>query len=408
MARSSNKLVNTQPPYSSGQPMTIKRPKANAFPVYNLVASRRIRYTPAFAIFVACSVFLSVTVAFLITTIIARNIEVLSSKVNEAGLPFDGFVVFSNQEDADNFMKKNKFLSNRATLEPVLCGEVEAECGRLFLIGTGTHLPEETIEFLFPFVQKTEPNKSNRCLTAWSPSDPAARLQWKNVITPEPNQRDRKPAAPHSLYGWASVNPSVLEKLPGQTSGLLITASKSYSTSPLRDRFFRELEKSACGARVITPFSGKVSLENATKGAFSYWQFISLLVLLAAATAIACVLIVSFLGRKRSLGILRVLGSTVTDLRRAMSLEAAYLGAPGIILGIFAGKYLSRFLDTGSVLPWSAYAVASITGTLTLTAAVWLPLRLIRNANCNQLLNNRPVYVISNPSCANCGLCGGI
>lgn len=407
MARSSNSPANPRPSYSLGQPLTIKRPKANAFPVYRLIAGRRIRYTPAFAIFVACSVFLSVTVSFLITTIIARNVEVLSAKVHEAGLPFDGFVVFSNQEDADDFMKRSRTLSHRATLEPVLCGEVEAGCGRLFLIGTGTHLPEDTIEFLFPFVRETDADKTNHELIAWSPGNPATRFQWKNVIAPETSKGDKAPA-PYSLYGWASVNPSVLEKLPGQAPGLLITASKTYSTSPLRDRLFRELENSARGARVITPFSGKVSLENATKGAFSYWQFISLIVLLAAATAITCVLTVSFLGRKRSLGILKVLGSTVADLRRTMSLEAAYLGTPSIILGIFAGKYLVRFLDTGSVLPWGAYAVASIIGALTLAAGVWLPLRLVRNANCDQLLSNRPVYVVSNPSCANCGLCGGI
>ncbi|MFA6654341.1 MAG: hypothetical protein WCS57_00635, partial [Bacillota bacterium] len=61
-----------------------------------------------------------------------------------------------------------------------------------------------------------------------------------------------------------------------------------------------------------------------------------------------------------------------------------------------------------SVLPWSAYAVSITTGLLTLIAGVYLPVRMIKNANCQQLLNDRPVYVVSNPSCEECGLCGGI
>jgi hypothetical protein len=403
MAPSSKTSLNQQ---SYRQALQIQRPKANLLPVYKLLTHRRIRYTPAFAVFLVCAVFLSVTVSFIVTAIIARNVEILSAKVYEAYLPFDGFMAFSNQADFDLFMEKNKFLSRRAAIDEVQCAEVETNLGPLFLIGTGLHLPEDTIELLFPFDQEKAPatlDSKDSNLVAWEPGNPGARLQWLNVIVPETGTK-----APYALYGWASVNPSVLETLPGRLPGILITATKTYSSSPLRDRLFRELENSGYGARIVTPFSGKVSLERATKGAFSYWQFISLIVLLAAATAIACVLTVSFLGRKRSLGILRVLGSTVSDLRRMLFLEAACLGTPGIIMGIFAGKYLSRFLEGGLALLWSPFAVAAITGLLTLSAGVWLPLKLIENANCDQLLNNKPVYVVSNPSCANCGLCGGI
>jgi len=108
-----------------------------------------------------------------------------------------------------------------------------------------------------------------------------------------------------------------------------------------------------------------------------------LLVLLSAAAAITCVFTVSFLGRKRSLGIFRVLGATVADLRRSMALEAVYIGLPGIVLGIFVGRYLAAWLETGQTLPVSAYITAVITGMLTIAAGVWMPLQLIRNANCD-------------------------
>jgi ABC-type antimicrobial peptide transport system permease subunit len=91
-----------------------------------------------------------------------------------------------------------------------------------------------------------------------------------------------------------------------------------------------------------------------------------------------------------------------------MTLEAAFISLPGIVLGVVAGHYLAGLLEIGDVMPLSAYIAAVITGILTMAAGVWMPLQLIKNANCDQLLNNRPVYVISNPSCANCGLCGGI
>ena len=205
------------------------------------------------------------------------------------------------------------------------------------------------------------------------------------------------------------MNPSVIENIKGSKPCVLLNTTQLYSTNPLRERLFRDLEKTSYGAaRVITPLAGKVSLERATQGAFSYWHVISLIVLLGTAVAITCVLTVSFLGRKRPLGIIRVLGGTISDLARMMLVEAAYMGTPGIVLGVFAGKYLTGFLEQGSVLPWSAYVVSIVTGVLTLLAGVYLPIKLIKNANCDQLLNNKPVYVVSNPSCANCGLCGGV
>lgn len=405
MARSSREAYKPGYPVLPGQPLQMERPRANLLPVYNLIAHRRIRYTRAFALLVACSVLLSVTVSFLITTIIAKNVEVLAAKVHLNKLPFHGLVVFDEQKSLETFSKKVRFPGDMNRIE---YAEVESNLGRLCLLGAGYELPDDTIQLLFPFESLGKSPKPE--VSAWVDGNPSLKLEWPNMILPGTGQT--YPA----LYGWALVNPTSISNLPNRRPGILLEFAEFYMFDPMNpaaspgvSKFFTGIENNAPeGARVITPYSGTISLKRATKGAFSSWQFISLIVLLSAAAAITCVLTVSFLGRKRSLGIFRVLGGTVTDLRRSMALEAAYIGLPGIALGVFAGHNLARLLETGSILPGSAYVIAIITGVLTLVAGVWMPLQLIKNANCDQLLNNRPVYVISNPSCANCGLCGGI
>ncbi len=406
MAHSFDRSCKSQTSRLPGQPFEIKRPKTNLHSVYRLIAHRRIRYTKVFAVLIAFSVFLSVTVSFVITTIIARNVEVLTAKVRPTRLPFHGIVTFEDQESLDDFVKKIRF---PGTVEQIEYLEVESNIGNLCLLGTGNHLPDDTIEFLFSF--RPRQNQSGYDVVAWAKDNPSSKIQWANIIVPKSHEENFP-----GLYGWALVNPSVISKSAYARPGILLTVDEHYRFDPLSksddrlvSKFFHNIETGAPeGARVITPYSGRLSLKIATQGAFSSWQVISLIVLLAAAAAITCILTVSFLGRKRSLGILRVLGVTVTDLRRMMSLETAYIGTPGIILGVFAGKSLAQLLDSSAVLPGSAFIVAIITGTLTLIAGVWMPLRLIKNANCDQLLNNRPVYVFTNPSCANCGLCGGI
>lgn len=390
-----------------GQVLEIGRPKPN-FPVYNTIALRRIKFTKAFALLIACSVFLSVTVSFVITTIIAKNVEVLAARVHPSKLPFHGLLAVdtpmtAGSEPGISLPRSVRWPGNTYSVE---WAEVESTVGKLHLLGAGYDLPQDTIQLLFPVA--TDSGKPG--IAAWSPDNPSLKLKWSNVILPATGEG--YPA----LYGWALVNSELLNALPNRRPGILLELAEHYrfdpenpTSTPSINRYFQDIEKYAPpGTKVITPYSGTMSLKRATRGAFSSWQFISLLVLLSAAAAITCVFTVSFLGRKRSLGIFRVLGATVADLRRSMALEAVYIGLPGIVLGIFVGRYLAAWLETGQTLPVSAYITAVITGMLTIAAGVWMPLQLIRNANCDQLLNNRPVYVISNPSCANCGLCGGI
>ncbi|MGI6621487.1 MAG: FtsX-like permease family protein [Bacillota bacterium] len=386
-----------------GQAIEIPRPKPN-YPVYNLIALGRIRFTKAFAALVALSVFLSVAVSFLITTIIAKNVEVLAARVQMSKLPFHGLITFDrDMGDLTGFQRSLKWSGSTYRVK---WAEVESNIGRLWLLGTGYDLPEDAIQLLF----YAETGDAEPSISAWLPGNPSQQLRWQNVILP--CAEESFPA----LHGWALVHPDFISKLGNERQGILLELPDRLGFNPRNpvgtstiNRYFAQVERNVPEeATVITPYSGTMSLRRATRGAFASWQVISLLVLLSAAAAITCVLTVSFLGRKRSLGIFRVLGGTVADLRRSMALEAAYISLPGIVLGVIAGRRFAGLLETGDLMPPSAYVIAVITGILTMAAGVWMPLQLIKNANCDQLLNNRPVYVISNPSCANCGLCGGI
>jgi len=286
-----------------GQVLEIGRPKPN-FPVYNTIALRRIKFTKAFALLIACSVFLSVTVSFVITTIIAKNVEVLAARVHPSKLPFHGLLAVdtpmtAGSEPGISLPRSVRWPGNTYSVE---WAEVESTVGKLHLLGAGYDLPQDTIQLLFPVA--TDSGKPG--IAAWSPDNPSLKLKWSNVILPATGEG--YPA----LYGWALVNPELLNALPDRRPGILLELAEHYRFDPER-------------TKVITPYSGTMSLKRATRGAFSSWQFISLLVLLSAAAAITCVFTVSFLGRKRSLGIFRVLGATVADLRRSMALEAVYI-----------------------------------------------------------------------------------
>ncbi len=158
-------------------------------------------------------------------------------------------------------------------------------------------------------------------------------------------------------------------------------------------------------ARVTGP--GAAMIRKAAMEAFLPWHIVSVGAAVIALSGISCVLSVAFVGRKKSLGILKTLGGTTRDLSRLLTLEAVYMSALGFPAGIAGGLVMTSFyLGAQAVSPW-CFVVSILFGVLSLALGVYLPIRLVRNASCAQLLLMRPVYAFSNPSCAKCGLCGG-
>lgn len=420
----------------------LKPPRANIFPIHMTMAKRRIYQKPFFAVFVALSVALTVAVSYIIAVLVSQNVAQMTATAALTPLPYDAFVLFPQKGMADKFITDAKHMGRRIYLTKCPVVQGESQFGPVTLVGTGKDLPLDTASLLG--MTKTPPDS----LVVWvsskvepsqtSQSSPGSnsvpvktygisnqaragfitsqtRLEWTNVTVNSHGADDKKgqvsSEAPAPLEGWVSVNPQTIQDLPGSMEAVLITFDSIYDTDYLINAIYNDLNsilRHYPGTVYFSPRTGQENLKREAGHAFSLWHMVSVIVLLACAASISCVLTVSFLGRKRSLGIMRVLGTTIKDLRNMMIIEASYLGIPGIILGLIGGSILARlFLDVQQ-LSTGAATIGILMGIGTMATGVWLPLRLVRNASCDQLLNNRPVYVMSNPSCANCGLCGGV
>lgn len=154
--------------------------------------------------------------------------------------------------------------------------------------------------------------------------------------------------------------------------------------------------------------AGWMLARDACRAALGSWRKVLMFLPALGAAAITCLLTASLLGRKRALGVMRAVGGTTKELQRLLLLEAIVTSAPGIPLGLGTGQLVSR-LVWGTWLASGASLLASAGIALgAVLLGSLLPLLLLKNATTDQLLMNKPVYVIPNPSCAKCGACGGL
>ncbi len=121
--------------------------------------------------------------------------------------------------------------------------------------------------------------------------------------------------------------------------------------------------------------------------------------------------LLSFLRRKREIGILRALGMDARGAGVLLFVEGFVLAITGTALGSVASYLVIR--QVGPVLPYSlvigpwAPVRAAVYSILVFVVATWIPVALSARATVDQLLYNRRVYLNPNLSCANCGRCGG-
>jgi putative ABC transport system permease protein len=121
--------------------------------------------------------------------------------------------------------------------------------------------------------------------------------------------------------------------------------------------------------------------------------------------------LLSFLRRKREIGILRALGMDARDAGVLLFLEGFALAIAGTALGSVAAHVVVKQVGpvlpyTLSISPWAPFR-AGLYSLLVFVAATWIPVALSARATVDQLLYNRRVYLRPNLSCANCGRCGG-
>ena len=123
------------------------------------------------------------------------------------------------------------------------------------------------------------------------------------------------------------------------------------------------------------------------------------------------VLLLSFLQRKRQMGVFKALGMDDRDLKQLFFGEGLYVAVAGAALGMVLTAALvpllgsltgARFIISGGLAIWAlvlSFAVFAL--------AAWLPAMLCQRASVSVLLQNKRIYLDPKISCAECGRCGG-
>ncbi len=366
--------------------------RSNANSVFMKIIARGMRQRPLTVAFVSFSVALTVAVSILASSAVNVGAHNLGKRVLDPEFEFPGLAIFWYEDDYTAFKAKRDFWNETSPILEFPLVRGMSGCGDLLVAGLGEGLPAGTIKLLGGAVW---PDDSLR--VDFQKGGAFVSRQWAVV------QGESDHAAALDFPGWACVNPVALSSLLAEENvDCAYTGVVLYEQKDV-EKIRRDYPRTT----VMATDSGKKMIERAGKRALMPWQLASFLVLLAASFGVSCVLTAAFLGRKRALGILKVLGATKRDYARLMMLEGLCLGGPGIVFGFPLGVWAARF-GFGKVMAGTwGFVAAFVFGLATIILGVYLPLRLVRNATCDQLLHNKPVYAVSNPSCAECGLCGG-
>jgi hypothetical protein len=189
--------------------------------------------------------------------------------------------------------------------------------------------------------------------------------------------------------------------------GVVAWLSPGYRLSAAKTR----LERMFFDGVVITYDTPRVLAGDLSRRAWSPVLTVMGLVVTLAGAGLFNLMLISFLRRKRHLGMLRALGMDSSELGLLLILEAGLMSA----LGLFAGWglaaaliwQLNRFHEPALHLVPGAFAVSAVLAAGILVLGSFIPVTLSRRATVDQLLYNRRVYLSPNPSCAQCGRCGG-
>ncbi|MDP2858009.1 MAG: ABC transporter permease [Bacillota bacterium] len=164
-------------------------------------------------------------------------------------------------------------------------------------------------------------------------------------------------------------------------------------------------------ARVYSPVSPSAKMTSLVSSVLSPSNLATSFVFGLGGLGMFNLQLLSFLRRKREIGILRALGMDAREAGVLLFLEGFVLAIVGTVLGSIAAHLVIR--QVGPALPYAltispwAPAKAAFYSLLVFVAATWIPVALSARATVDQLLYNRRVYLNPNLSCANCGRCGG-
>ncbi|MEW6723854.1 MAG: ABC transporter permease [Bacillota bacterium] len=197
--------------------------------------------------------------------------------------------------------------------------------------------------------------------------------------------------------------------LQGPTQGNTIIsdvrAGRSVSTAARKTANYLEAD------RVITQEAAREYAARLISGSFSTTRQAVFLTFILGGLGILNIKLLAFLQRKRKMGILKAVGLDNVEMVSLLLLEGLILFLVGATVGATAAAITVEVLNRTAAEPYAISAfqlvLAIVLAMLVFLMAAWLPARLCQKATVDQLLHNRRVYVNPNPSCAQCGRCGG-
>lgn len=106
----------------------------------------------------------------------------------------------------------------------------------------------------------------------------------------------------------------------------------------------------------------------------------------------------SFLDRRRELGIMKTLGIDNNHTAGAVSMETVFAGALGTVLGtaaaaVLTGYYLKGVSGNSIAIPWTAVVTGTVVAAGILLGATYIPRAMARQGTVMELLYGRPIPI---------------
>lgn len=118
------------------------------------------------------------------------------------------------------------------------------------------------------------------------------------------------------------------------------------------------------------------------------------------AIGIFAAMLVSFLDRRKELGIMKTVGIDNNHTAGAVSLEVVFAGTLGAVLGVIMAQVATRFLTGVSgnpiVIPATSVLMGAVVSAVILLAATYIPRAMAKQGTVMELLYSRPIPIVRN------------
>lgn len=375
------------------------------------LALRSIRKRPLRALLVALSLAASVCTYMLFSAFLAGRIGSLTSRVEPLNLPAD-IVASAGAPFADGSLTALDRAAYVKTVEPAVRSDRLTPVGRRAMLIVG---PGSRIFSAIEVVAGRLPQASGEVLVPESLATPAGLQPGSifpmQVVVPGPNAPVALPGVVVGIYrdtgDLLTVPLAVDPAVTGAANTALIWLQADRDPATVIGRV-----RSTLGAtEVLYRGTPATVAHGLVVGVYQAVFLMVFLVFVFAGLGLLTVLLLSFVQRKRQFGILKAAGFTNPELQYMLFAEGLMMAAVGIIIGVPVGialiARLNLIVETTLILRPGAIVWGVVFALIVFYLGSYIPATICRQAPVNALLFNRRVYLNANPSCAQCGRCGG-